>query len=133
MIDTAIFRHEVRSRLGLAPKRIRDVFNMVELNTAIFECEAGAKHVPPWLEVTARSGEDLSVMPPGEAGILAYLDPTPLSYPGFVLSDDIGYVGAQECSCGRLGKTLVLQRRLKVVEERGCGRKMDRYGKGGAE
>lgn len=129
-IDAAVFRGVVRRQLGLAPEHIRDVFNMVELNTAIFECEAGAKHVPPWLEATARDGEDLAVLPPGKAGILAYLDPTPLSYPGFVLSDDIGYIGAEDCPCGRVGKTVFPQRRLKVVEERGCGRKMDRYGKG---
>jgi long-chain-fatty-acid---luciferin-component ligase len=132
-IDQVAFRADVVRRLGLAPTNIRDIFNMVELNSIIFECEAGAKHVPPWLEVSARSPYDLKTVEPGEVGVLAYLDPSPLSYPGFILSDDLGTVSDDPCSCGRNGPILTLTRRLEAIEERGCGLKMSRYASAGAE
>ena len=129
-IDPQAFAERMHRLLGLEPNHIRDVFNMVELNTIIFECASGAKHVPPWLSVTARSARDLTVLEPGYTGVLAYLDPTPLSYPGFVLSDDLGQLSHDLCPCGRKGATLRLERRLAVVEERGCGLKMERYATG---
>jgi long-chain-fatty-acid---luciferin-component ligase len=132
-IDQRPFAERMHRLLGLEPNHIRDVFNMVELNTIIFECASGSKHVPPWLSVTARSARDLTVLEPGNIGVLAYLDPTPLSYPGFILSDDLGTLSHDPCPCGRLGATLQLERRLTVVEERGCGLKMERYATGDTE
>lgn len=129
-IDPQAFGERVHRLLGFEHENIRDVFNMVELNTIIFECDSGSKHVPPWLSVTARSARDLTVLEPGRTGVLAYLDPTPLSYPGFVLSDDLGTISYDPCPCGRKGATLHLERRLEVVEERGCGLKMERYATG---
>jgi long-chain-fatty-acid---luciferin-component ligase len=132
-IDRAGFDARVAEAFGIERDHIRDVFNMVELNTIIFECEQGVKHIPPWLSVTARNPRDLSIMPSGGSGLLAYIDPTPLSYPGFILSDDIGSVIDAPCACGRSGDTLELERRLEVVEERGCGLKMERYATGGVK
>ncbi len=114
-------------RLGIAGPSVRDVFNMVELNTVIFECEWHVKHVPPWLVVLVRRPRDLSLAPPGETGILSFLDPTALSYPAFILSDDLGSVSDEPCACGRSGTTLRISRRLARVEERGCGLKLERY------
>ncbi len=113
--------------LGIARSSFRDVFNMVELNSLIFECGYARKHLPPWLHVDARSANSLASLPEGEAGMLAYLDPTPLSYPGFVLSDDLGTVTHERCPCGISGSVLRLTRRLTSIEERGCGLKMSRY------
>jgi long-chain-fatty-acid---luciferin-component ligase len=129
-IDRQAFSERVHCQLGVEPGHIRDVFNMVELNTIIFECASGSKHVPPWLSVTARNPRDLTVLESGQTGVLAYLDPTPLSYPGFILSDDLGTLSHDPCQCGRRGSTLHLERRLEVVEERGCGLKMERYATG---
>jgi long-chain-fatty-acid---luciferin-component ligase len=119
----------IDARLGIDRAHVRDAFNMVELNTVLFECEAARKHVPPWLLVRARRAADLSVAPAGEVGVLSYLDPTPLSYPGFVLSDDLGSVDDSQCPCGRYGDTVVLSRRLNTIEDRGCGLTLDRYGR----
>jgi long-chain-fatty-acid---luciferin-component ligase len=120
----------VEERLGVAPSRMRDAFNAVELNTVLFECEEGRKHVPPWLLVQARRPSDLSVGDPGEEGLLTYLDPTALSYPGFILSDDFGRVDPPGCPCGRHGETVSVRRRVSTIEERGCGLKLDRYAEG---
>ena len=126
-MDRADLEERVADRLGVAADSFRDVFNMVELNSLIFECEHGHKHIPPWLYVDARSAATLAPVATGEPGLLAYLDPTPLSYPGFVLSDDVGAVCSLRCPCGIDGAVLQLQRRLSSIEERGCGMKMNRY------
>lgn len=129
-IDRTSFTERITERLGLAPERHRDLFNMVELNTLIFECEHHSKHVPPWMWVNARNPHDMSPLPSGEQGLLAYADPTALSYPAFVLSDDLGAVEDGPCACSRGGPTMRLDRRLTTVEERGCGLKMGRYSEG---
>jgi long-chain-fatty-acid---luciferin-component ligase len=113
--------------LGVEAVAVRDVYNMVELNSLLFECELKNKHVPPWLEVVVRDPSDLSRVGPGREGVLTFLDPTPTSYPGFVFSDDLGTVSSDRCGCGRMGQTLTIRRRLAKVEERGCALKMSRY------
>jgi long-chain-fatty-acid---luciferin-component ligase len=127
-----VSRNELTERLndwlGIPPHALRDVYNMVELNTALFECEEGRKHVPPWLVASARRPADLSIADDGEDGILAFLDPTALSYPAFILSDDFGSLRCGACGCGRVGPTLTVTRRLAGIEERGCGLSLERYG-----
>jgi len=129
--DEAVSRSElsdlVEERLGIQRSRIRDAYNMVELNTLLLECEHGRKHIPPWLVVLARRPADMSVADPGEEGVLSFLDPTAVSYPCFVLSDDLGEVHRGPCECGRAGETLLISRRLDSVEQRGCGLKLERY------
>ncbi len=120
----------VTQTLRVGPESVRDFFNMVELNTVVFECEHRQKHVPPWIEVIARRPYDMRRADPGEEGVLTYLDPTATSYPGFVFSDDLGRVSPGPCKCGRVGATVVLSRRLTKVDERGCALKMERYVKG---
>jgi long-chain-fatty-acid---luciferin-component ligase len=126
-VDRAHLTALVASKLGVAPERTRDLFNMVELNTVIFECDHHAKHIPPWLVVLPRRATDMQVAEPGEEGVLSFLDPTPFSFPGFILSDDVGRVDPTLCPCGRVGPVLRIERRLATIEQRGCGLKMDRY------
>lgn len=126
-IDRTRFHDLVGRWLGIEAPQIRDLFNMVELNSLIYECEHHAKHAPPWLGVHARRPSDLSVCEPGEPGLLCFLDPTATSYPGFILSDDLGTVGADPCPCLRAGTTFSIERRITSVDERGCALKMDRY------
>ncbi len=106
--------------------QVRDCFNMVELNSVLFECEHQVKHVPPWLRVTARDPGTLEVLPSGAQGTLAFLDALPTSYPGFLLSDDFGTVRyGVACPCGRTSDVLDVTRRIQTVEARGCALKMD--------
>lgn len=111
---------------GISASNIRDVFNMVELNTLFFECEKKSKHIPPWCRVAAFNPEDMSVLHSGEAGILAYYDLSANSYPGFILTDDIGIVYEDECACGRTGQRVEIIRRVKSVDSRGCALKLDK-------
>lgn len=112
--------------LGIPDRRsIRDALNLVELNTVLFECELKKKHVPPWLVVATKDVYTLEDLPPGQEGVIAYLDPSPTSYPAFLLSEDLGYLEEfSSCPCGRGGETLHLTRRLSTVESRGCALKL---------
>jgi long-chain-fatty-acid---luciferin-component ligase len=111
---------------GLDPRNVRDSFNMVELNTGIAECEWHAKHIPPWLRMTALEPRTMQPAAEHAVGLLAFLDPTPTSYPGFVLTDDLARIQQAPCRCGRPGPTLEIVRRIRSVEARGCALKIDR-------
>jgi len=128
---SAISRRELTQRLcrrlGLGETSVRDAFNMVELNTVLLECERNRKHIPPWLVASARDPSNLRCRPDGEPGLLAFLDASARSYPGFVLSDDIGWLDADRCPCGRRSPTLQFERRVERVEARGCALKLDRH------
>jgi long-chain-fatty-acid---luciferin-component ligase len=126
-IQPQVLASRLTTALGLAgPHRVRDAFNMVELNTVLFECEHHRKHVPPWLHVSARDPGSLDILPPGATGVLAWLDPTATSYPAFLLSDDFGLIDTTACACGRLGASVTITRRVRRVESRGCALKIDR-------
>jgi long-chain-fatty-acid---luciferin-component ligase len=124
-VDSADFRAWCASQLGLDAVSVRDAYNMVELNTVVFECEAARKHVPPWLIVEALDAETQQPVPAGEMGVLAYWDALPTGYPGFVISDDFGVVDHTRCECGRSGPTMRFERRVTASDERGCARAMD--------
>jgi long-chain-fatty-acid---luciferin-component ligase len=105
--------------------QVRDAFNQVELNTVLVECEAGRKHLPPWLQVIVRDFAALAPLPPGELGVLSFLDPTATSYPALFIGDDIGRLDLSPCACGRRSPSLHLLRRLQLSESRGCALRMD--------
>lgn len=105
--------------------QVRDSFNMVELNTVMFECGHRRKHCPPWLHIAVLEPQSLAAVAEGEMGILAYADPTPTSFPGMILSDDFGHVERGcECPCGITSDVLTIDRRINRVENRGCAMKI---------
>jgi long-chain-fatty-acid---luciferin-component ligase len=126
-LDHAAFRRLMTAALGLADEtQIRDTFNMVELNSVLFECDRHVLHVPPWVQADARDPRTLAVQPPGMSGVLSFLDPSAVSYPCFLLTDDLGQVTRDaDCRCGRPGQTVRVLRRINRVEARGCALKLD--------
>jgi long-chain-fatty-acid---luciferin-component ligase len=128
-VDRSTFDTTVAAALGIDPSRVRDAFNMVELNTVITECAHARKHCPPWLYARARDPRTLATLPSGAVGLLSFLDATATSYPGFVLSDDLGRVEEDlDCRCGRRTDVLTVVRRVRRTESRGCALKLDSMG-----
>lgn len=118
---------------GFRDDHYRDVFNMVELNSILAECEAGVKHVPVWVRARVLDPRTLAPTPPGELGLLALLDASSTSYPAFVLTDDYArQVLHGTCACGRNGVGLEFVRRVASKDSRGCALKLDRAYAGGA-
>ena len=65
-------------------------------------------------------------MPSGAKGVLSFLDPTPRSYPGYLLSEDIGIVYEDfACGCGRTTDAVEIVRRVNRVESRGCALRIE--------
>jgi long-chain-fatty-acid---luciferin-component ligase len=123
-IEREPFTDLVSENLGIRKENVFDLFNQVELNTVIFECEHKKKHIPPWLRVIVRNPVTLEEVPDGEIGILSYLDSSALSYTCFILSDDFGRV-TTGCTCGRTGQVVEIVRRVNRVETKGCAVKID--------
>lgn len=113
-------RSRVSERLGIDPGDIRDGYSMVEINTAFVECQEHRKHIPPWVEVVAMSPRHFEPVDAGVEGMLAFFDPTATSFPGFILSEDVGVRREDPCGCGLPGPTLMGVRRMTRVEARGC-------------
>lgn len=114
-IERAGFTELLASALTLAgPGQIRDVFNQVELNTLLIECEQHRKHIPPWLHAFTRDPASFVPLPDGQTGVLSFSDATAHSYPCFIVGDDLGQVHTGTCPCGRQGSTVELTRRLRM-------------------
>jgi long-chain-fatty-acid---luciferin-component ligase len=73
----------------------------------------------------ARDPDRLTVLPPGEVGVMSYLDASATSYPSFIVTEDVGEVSEGSCPCGRAGTTLQVHRRLVTVAQRGCALTLD--------
>lgn len=112
----------VAETLGIPGERCIDAYSTSELNCTFRTCGRGCYHVPPLVEpVVLDEAMTGSVGGEGE-GMLAFLDPFALSYPGFVITGDQGTLRRGRCACGLPGPFLEGEiRRAAGMEVRGCG------------
>jgi long-chain-fatty-acid---luciferin-component ligase len=128
-ISRALFDRKLQTYLGVSADRIRDMYGLVESNLLAIECEHHRKHVPPWCHVTVRDIHDWSrEVAPGETGVIGILDALSRSYPGFLLTEDVGRVDREEeCPCGRTGQVVSFVRRLEGAELGCCAVTIERH------
>src|SRR5262245_43594747 len=112
----------VAETLGLTPAQCIDSYSTCELNAALSSCGHGRYHVPPLLEAVVLDEALTGVLGrPGE-GMLAFLDPFALSYPGFLIAGDRATLDFGSCGCGRSGAFVEGEiERAPGAEVRGCG------------
>jgi hypothetical protein len=105
-----------------AGSRVLDYYGMAEQIGMIFPlCSQGVRHVPVWGEVLVRDPWMLEPLPAGEIGVLQLLNVLALGAPYHsVLSEDLGRLTDGPCTCGRAGRTFVLEGRVPKTEPRGC-------------
>ncbi|HGY9595771.1 TPA: long-chain fatty acid--CoA ligase [Vibrio campbellii] len=103
-------------------EQIRDTFNQVELNTCFFEDTEHKKRVPPWVFARALDPKTLKPLPHGQPGLMSYMDASAVSYPCFLVTDDIGIVREEEGD--RPGTTIEIVRRVKTRGMKGCALSM---------
>jgi len=89
-IDKESFGDLIQKYFNIERTGIVDTFNQVELNTVVFQCEEGYKHMPPWVKVIVRDPVTLEDVGYDKLGILSYYDASANSYSCFLLSDDLG-------------------------------------------
>ncbi|MFF5793623.1 acyl-protein synthetase [Paeniglutamicibacter sp. NPDC012692] len=130
-------RERCHDRLAVRPGNVRDMYGMIESNMLAVECQLHRKHVPPWCYISIRDpaqiGKELA---PGGTGTIAVLDALNTSYPGFLLTDDLGDVETGTCGCGRTGQVVNFRGRgqggglghCPVSIERYLGSEEDRSG-----
>ncbi|UKS26665.1 LuxE family acyl-protein synthetase [Paenibacillus sp. HWE-109] len=127
-IDRPDFYQQVSQAFGIHSEQVRDMFGLVETNFMAIECEHHAKHVPPWVHFSVRSLDDPNKeVPLGEPGRLAVYDPSSLSYPGFILTDDLVYLDSNTCSCGRNGQIVQYMYRIKGAEIGCCAINLEKF------
>jgi long-chain-fatty-acid---luciferin-component ligase len=122
------FNGKIEKYLGITAERVRDMYGMIESNMLAVECEHQRKHVPPWCYVSIRDVAEVSTeLPVGATGLIAILDATNESYPGFLLSDDVGEVDESPCPCGRNGQTVTFRRRRHGAELGCCAVSIEKF------
>jgi hypothetical protein len=84
-----------------------DVYSTSELNAAMMTCEHGHYHVPPLLEARVVDDDLFPLDGDDVTGVLAFLDPFALSYPGFLVTGDVGRLVRGRCECGKHGVWII--------------------------
>ncbi|WEG18272.1 LuxE family acyl-protein synthetase [Alkalihalophilus pseudofirmus] len=123
------FNKRCEEYLGVKQSNVRDMYGLVEANMLAIECDQHKKHMPPWVHISIRNPKNvLEEVNPGERGVIAIFDPTSTSYPGFILTEDVGYIHTDEaCTCGRSGQMLHYISRLPGVEVGCCAINLEKY------
>jgi long-chain-fatty-acid---luciferin-component ligase len=122
------FRELCHDLLGVRTENVRDMYGMIESNMLAVECQLHRKHVPPWCYISIRDpGQNGKELAPGETGTIAVLDALSTSYPGFLLTDDMGDVETGTCGCGRTGQVINFRRRGQGGGLGHCPVSIERY------
>ena len=103
-------------------KRIHNYYGMVEQTGSIFiECyKCGSFITSNFSDIIIRGKKHENVGKKNE-GFIQLLSLIPKSYPGnSILTDDIGMIVENDCSCKKLGKQFLVKGRIKNIEIRGC-------------
>jgi hypothetical protein len=124
-------------RLGLPPDHLLEGYSMTEINTFMLRCDHGRFHVPPLIEpilfdeeLSPMAGPFLEPEAPAapvaaatgaRRGILGFLDPFAMAYPGFLVSGDEVQMVDGDCACGLSGPAVTDISRASVREMKGCG------------
>jgi len=127
-IPAESFRERCHDLLGVRPGNVRDMYGMIESNMLAVECHLHRKHVPPWCYISIRDpGQIGKELAPGGTGSIAVLDSLNTSYPGFLLTDDVGDVETGTCGCGRTGQIINFRRRGQGGGLGHCPVSIERY------
>jgi phenylacetate-coenzyme A ligase PaaK-like adenylate-forming protein len=129
----------VEETLGIPRSSYVDVYGMSEMNGLAISCEAGYKHLHPWIHPMVLD-DHKGNLGFGNYGRFAFLDPIAHSYPGYIMTGDkvkllkrcpvcekTGYVlepdisrmgGAEAKGCANLMRGMMAEELRKVEGER---------------
>lgn len=121
MISRVDFNDLCQEWLGVPKQNIRDIYALAESNLMAIEDEHGVKHISPVTRISVRDMNDLDrEVSPGEKGQLAIYDPTNLTVPGFLLTEDIVIEDQKSPDDKRSGQRMRYIMRAPTSTEFGC-------------
>lgn len=123
-VSKKIFNKTMCSVFGVEPKNIIDCYGFTEqLGVVYLDGEDGLKRTSAVSEVIVRDQITLLPVTDGEKGLLQFISPLPLGYPGHaILTDDVGRILSRERGAdGREGTSFEIIGRRQTAEIRGCG------------
>jgi hypothetical protein len=122
--DKKTFNKTMANVFGVKLENIIDCYGFTEqLGIVYLDGKDGLKRTSEVSEIIVRNQNTLLPCKDGEEGLLEFITPLPLSYPGnAILTDDIGRVVTREKGKdGRQGVAFEILGRRKKAEIRGCG------------
>jgi len=123
------FSQLAAKHFNIKETNIRDMYGTIETNMLAVECRYNHMHIPPWCQIVVKQIKNTDIdVGLNHSGVIGIIDPTCHSYPGFVLTDDVGRIPWNgKCRCGRIGQILKFERRLKGSELGCCAVSIDKY------
>jgi hypothetical protein len=88
---------------GISAAHFIDTYSTAELNCAMTICAEGRYHIPPLIEPVVLDESLLGEAGATGFGTLGFLDPFSMSFPGYLITGDVGHLGNGKCSCGLHG------------------------------
>ncbi|MEW6187762.1 MAG: hypothetical protein AB1585_18685 [Thermodesulfobacteriota bacterium] len=120
MLDKS-WRERIGELMGIPEEQIRDVYGMSECSAFFPDCEGHYKHIPHSFVYPFVVDEELHPLDYGQLGRLAFLDPLPNSYPGFIITSDRVKILKSCPVCDRPGPVFDNDiSRIIGAEDRGC-------------
>lgn len=114
----------VEKTLGIPRSSYVDVYGMSEMNGLAVSCEAGYKHLHPWIHPIVLDDNE-GVLGFGKFGRFAFLDPIAHSYPGFIMTGDRVKLLKRCPICEKTGYVLESDiSRIAGAEAKGCANLM---------
>ncbi len=102
-------------------KKIYNYYGVIEQAGSIFfECKCGYFVTSIFSDVLIRD-ENFNICEDGKTGYVQLISLIPTSYPGHsILTEDIGKIVKDDCSCNLKGKKFIIIGRVPKAEMRGC-------------
>tara|TARA_Y100000741_G_C18218611_1_gene544853 strand:+ start:303 stop:1352 length:1050 start_codon:yes stop_codon:yes gene_type:complete len=103
-------------------KKIHNYYGMVEQTGSIFlECEKCNSFITSNYSDILIRGKKFEILDSHKEGFIQLISLIPTSYPGnSILSDDLGMIVENDCTCKKLGKRFKVNGRILNSEIRGC-------------
>ncbi|MFI6165579.1 hypothetical protein ACIBCN_02220 [Nocardia sp. NPDC051052] len=111
----------IAAALGVPSSHTVDGYSTSELNVTLQTCTERRYHIPPLVEPLVVDDQLTPLEGSDNTGTLAFLDPFAVSYPGFLVTGDVGRLINDRCDCGLDGWSIAGRiTRSAHTAERGC-------------
>ena len=120
-VDKQAFYDLVYEVLGIDDKHVFEFFGAVEHPILYTDCRNHHFHIPNYARVIIRDVETLEPVKPGEVGLINLLTPMSVGTPILsIITDDLGILHEEECTCGVKSAYLEILGRSGVDDIKTC-------------